>query len=121
MVQFSLPQIGTHTGAYQPFRCHGPRRVPPDPAEAARAAGGCLVRGAVGPSRPAWVEACRRRRVVAARPGALRRRRRGQPNRGKIKNKLLPPVPIRHAPRRRIIEAPVRLRLDVVEDVALFA
>ena len=49
----------THTAAYQPPRRHSSRGVPSDPAEAARAAGGCLVR-----SRP------------------VRRRRRGTIQRG---------------------------------------
>ena len=34
----------THTAAYHPPRRHSSRGVPSDPAEAARAAGGCLVR-----------------------------------------------------------------------------
>ena len=33
----------TPTAAYEPFRRHSSRAVPADPAEAARAAGGCLV------------------------------------------------------------------------------
>ena len=49
----------THTAAYHPPRRHSSRGVPSDPAEAARAAGGCLVR-----SRP------------------VRRRRRGTIQRG---------------------------------------
>ena len=72
----------THTAAYQPPRRHSSRGVPSDPAEAARAAGGCLVR-----SRP------------------VRRRRRGTIQRGlergcKIKNNY--PPPYRYATRRAV-------------------
>ena len=63
-----LPQIGTHTAAYQPFRRHSSRGGPPDPAEAAPSAWGLPRHGGpVGPShrlggrRPPP----RRRRVLA--------------------------------------------------------
>ena len=45
----------TPTAAYEPFRRHSSRAVPADPAEAARAAGGCLVCRGLRPAIAATV------------------------------------------------------------------
>ena len=55
MAQYGAAGKETHTAAYEPFRRHSSRAVPADPAEAARAAGGCPVRRARRPvASPGW-------------------------------------------------------------------